>query len=190
MGKLFDIVKNEIQLTPEVLAVPALYKLWERDKSRNKITAKKELTYVVFLCDFKSPYKDIPYEEKDKIIRSDIFGKRSSWEPDVLVKEALDKYKQLQKTRHMRLLESTFKTEEEITKYFNNIDMTKLDDFGKPIYTMDSIIKNMEKVGSVIKSLTTLEKQVQSEILELSARGGSEIGYYENPSSVRDVKSK
>jgi len=188
MGKLFDIVKNEVQLTPEVLAIPALNAIWDRDKNKGKEKAKKEVSYIVFSTDYRSPYKDVPYSEKDMIIIRDLFGKNAKWEPDELIKEGVEKYKELQKSRHMRLLEATFKTEEEVTKYFENVDMTKTDDFGRPLYTMENIMKNMEKVGALIQSMTKLEKQVQAEMAELSARGGTEIGYYENPNSIKNIK--
>lgn len=186
MGKLFDIVKNEVQLNPDILAVPIFNSIWDRDKGRKKPIAHKELKYIVFLCDYRSPYKDISSSKKEDMIRTDIFGKNSKWRPDTEIIEAINKYKTLQKTRHMRLLEATFKTEEEITNYFENIDMTKTDDFGKPLYTMENIIKNMEKVGNVITSISKLEKQVKAEITDFSIRGGNDIGYYEDPESIQD----
>lgn len=187
MGKLFDIVKNEVQLNPDILAVPIFNSIWSRDKGRGKPMANKELKYIVFLVDYRSPYKDLAANVREKTIRKDIFGPRSKWFPDDIILDAIEKYKQLQKTRHMRLLESVFKTEESITDYFENIDMNKTDDFGKPLYTMENIIRNMEKVGNVILSISKLEKQVQSELADLSVRGGNEIGYYENPESVNDL---
>lgn len=190
MAKLFDIVKNEVQLTPDVLAVPAIYRLWERDKGRNKPKAKKEITYVVFLCDFKSPYKDVSYRDKEKIIRSDIFGSRSSWQPDELVKDAVERYKQLQKTRTMHLLDSARKAVEKLSEYFDTVNFIDTDDYGRPLHTAADVSRNLKEVGNIVKSLITLEKQVQSEISELSVRGDSQVGYYENPESIESARFK
>lgn len=185
MGKLFDIVKNEVQLTPEVLAIPSMYALWERDKGRGKPTANKEIKYIVFLCDFKSPYKDVPYSEKEQMIREDIFGSRSKWEPDELVMNAISHYYELQKTRTMHLLTSARKAVEKLSEYFDTVDFKQKDDFGKPTHNASDVSRNLKEVGNIVKSLISLEKQVQIEMTELNVRGGAEIGYYENPESVK-----
>ena len=121
MARLFDIVKNEIVLSPYALAVPVFKKIWDRDKSKTKDKAYKELTYVVFICDFYSPYRDIPEFERYLTVTVDVF-KDKEWEPDSLVEEAIDKYKKLQETPNMRLLKATKSTLEKMAEYFENID--------------------------------------------------------------------
>jgi hypothetical protein len=187
MGKLFDIVKNEVRLNPDIIAVPAFNVLWERDTSRNKTTAKKELSYIVFLSDFKSPYRDLPPKEKVSIIRADIFGKRSDWKPDELVQEAIDKYRQLQKTPTMYLLESAEEAVDKLANYFRTVDFEGADDIGKAAKDLASSVVT---VGNIRKSLSSLKQQVETEISDTNARGNTEIYYYENPESVQKLKGK
>lgn len=190
MGKLFDIVKNEVQLSPDVLAIPIIKEIWDRDKNRSKDKAKKEISYIVFISDYRSPYKDVPNFEKESIIRRDIFGKSSKWEPDEVITEAVDKYKQLQKTRTMHLLDSARVAVEKLSEYFETVNFIDTDDYGKPKHSAKELASNLGTVGNIVKSLINLEKQVQSEIVEASARGGTEIGYYENPGSINSIKVK
>jgi len=187
MGKLFDIVKNEVRMNPDILAVPAFNILWDRDISKNKTTAKKELSYVVFLSDFKSPYRDLPLREKANIIRADIFGKRSEWKPDELVQEAILKYKELQKTPTMYLYEAAVEAEEKIADYFRTVDFNVVDDIGKAAKDLAS---SMVTIGNIHKSLASLKQQVETEISDTNARGNTEIYYYENPESVQKLKGK
>lgn len=180
MRKMFDIVGTEIILDPSVIAIPALKVLWDRDKTKGKATAVKELTYVAFLCDFLSPYKDLPQETKETVIIEDVF-KGDKWLPDKEVNVAVKKYLQLQETRHSRMLKSLEHTEEKITSYFNSVDLSEKDDFGKFIYNITDVVRNAEKMGGIIKSISTLEKQVQLDLQEGKIRGDSEIGPYEIP---------
>lgn len=180
MAKLFDIVQSKIILDPDVLAIPQIAKVWNRDKSVSKEKAYNEVSYIVFLCAFNSPYRDLSEDVKEKTIIKDVFG-TEDWKPDEVIKKAIDKYEQLQETRHLRMLRSYEHIEDEITAYNNRIDLDAVDDFGKPLYNIKDIVQNAEKIGNIIKSISMLNKQVRSEIEEKSARGQTEIGLYEVP---------
>ena len=153
MGKLFDIVDTEIVLDPRVIAIPALKKVWDSDKSKGKEKAKKMLTYVAFMVDFHSPYRDLPDDKKEETIRKDVF-KDEVWIPTSIVHEAIEKYEQLQETRHSRMLQALKHTEEEITYYFQSISLKETDDFGKPKYNINEIVKNMKEQSGEIKSIS------------------------------------
>lgn len=180
MAKLFDIIQSKIVINPNILAVPQISKIWNRDKSIEKEKAYKEISYIVFLCDYNSPYKDLSEEVKEKTIIKDIFN-NEEWKPDNVIKEAMNKYEQLQETRHLRMLRSYEHIEDEITSYNNKVKLDAVDDFGKPLYNIKDIVQSTEKIGNIIKSISILNKQVKSEIEERSARGQSEIGLYEIP---------
>lgn len=179
MARLFDIERSKIVPDANVLAIPIIKKIWTRDKTKDKEIAFKELSYVVFLCDFHSPYRDIRESERESLIINDIFGKE--WKPDKLVKEAVNTYKKLQETPSMRLLDTARLTLDKLSGYFEQIDFKETDMMGRPVYSAKDLTSNLKEVGNIVKSLVNLEKQVKLELEEQSVRGNTEIGLFEDP---------
>jgi hypothetical protein len=89
----------------------------------------------------------------------------------------------------MRLLLSAKRNVDKLANYFDSIDFNEVDSYGKPKYSAKDLSSNLKDVGQIVKSLSMLEKQVQTEILEKNARGQTEIGPYELPKQNRNVKS-
>ena len=181
MAKIFDINNGEVVLTPESLAIPAFKDIWDADKSTTKLKAKNEVKYVVFLCDaVTSPYKDYPYHERVETLKEDIF-KDPEWKPSNLVEEAIKTYSALTETTSTRLLQSAKIATEKLAKYFEEVDFTKVDNYGKPMYSARDLSSNLSAVGNIVKSLNTLENAVRKEQLDGSrTRGGSDINYFED----------
>ena len=72
-------------------------------------------------------------------------------------------------------MESIVKLEE----YFRDIDLTILDDNGKPIYTARDLITNLSNMGKVIDGLSRLEEIVKKEEQAANTnRGGIEVNKY------------
>lgn len=188
MARLFDIDKSKIILNPDVLAIPALKKIWDRDKTKDKEKAMKELSYIVFLCDFHSPYKDLRSDEKEKIIKNDIFGD-DNWKGDKSIEEAIEIYNRLQITPSMRMLQSSKIAVEKVAKWFEEVDLTKEDGFGKLLYSATDVSRNLKEIGSIVKSIASLEKQVKTELTEVSVRGNNTIGYFEDPDESDEINT-
>ena len=181
--ELFDIERGRLILNPNSLYVPEFRRIWERDKMSTKDQATKEIAYVTFMCNLsnKNPYN--AYSERDKAIKitQDIFGD-INYKPDDVIKEAMKKYTEMQSTTYTRLLKSSLKAADKLAEYFEMLDFTKLDSMGKPVYTVRDLGFSLKEVGNIIKSLTSLEKQVQKDQLEsVKVRGDNEIGMYETP---------
>lgn len=182
MAKLFDIERNRIVPDANILAVPILKKIWFRDKHKEKDKAFKEISYIVFLCDFHSPYRDMEENIRKQSIVEDIFDD-NTWKPDKLILKGIETYKKLQETPSMRLLTSARNTLDKLSDYFDSIDFSEEDIMGKPKYSANDLTKNLKEVGNIVRSLANLEKQVRLELEEQSVRGDSEIGYFEDPDS-------
>lgn len=185
--ELFDIERGKLVLHPNNLYIPQFKKIWERDKDPGKEQATKEIAYITFLCNLssKNPYGG--YAEKDKAIRiaQDVFND-INYKPDAEIKAAIDKYTEMQSTTYTRLLKSSLKAADKLAEYFDLLDFAQLDSSGKPVYTVRDLGFSLKEVGNIIKSLTSLEKQVQRDQLEATtARGGNEIGFYETPKKAR-----
>jgi len=168
--RLFDTVNGKVIMNPASLWIPEFKTLWERDESVNKENAVKEISYVVFMYDFKSPYHAYVEREREVHILKD-YIKDSKWRPDKKVKAAISKFKELQHTANSRLLEAAKIAADKLTDYFREIDSSSAND----------IVRNLKELAGVVKSLDALEKQVQREQLEANmARGGQDIGHFES----------
>jgi len=168
--KLFDIENGQVVLNPTSLWIPEFKKLWDRDKSKDKNKAARELSYIVFLYDYRSPYQAYPEGEREKKIKEDYFSDEPDWEPDKAVQAAIDRFEEFQDSTTLRLLRSTKYALESINEYFKTASPDNI----------DKIVKNAKELGNLVQSLEKLEQQVQKEQLEKSsARGGQDIGLFE-----------
>jgi len=181
MAKIFDILNGEVIISPEGLAIPAFKSIWDADKSKSKAKATDEIKYVAFLCDHtKSPYKDFPEYDKEKVIKRDLFGDEN-WQPDERVKSACKAYLDMVETPVTRLLRASKSAVDKLAIYLESVDFDKLDSNGKP-YSARDVVFNLGNIGNLVKSLNTLEEAAKREQLESSrVQGGMEIGYFENP---------
>lgn len=182
--KAFDIQGDKVTFTAEFLAVPEFNKIWNRDRTKGKGKAVKELSYITFLCDntVTNPYMGYSEDIREDVLKEDFIGEKE-WKPDDIILKATDKFRSLLETTSSRLLKSSKIAADKLAVYFEQIDFTILDDNGKPVYSARELASNLSAVGNIIKSLRVLEEQVKKEQLDDNmARGGAEIGIFELPS--------
>ena len=168
--RLFDIEKGRVIMNPTSLWIPEFKKLWNRDKSETKAKASAEISYIVFMYDYRSPYRDYSESDRrDKVVQ-DCFPDEQDWVPDEAISKAVERFRELQETANSRLLQAAKVAADKLTDYFRNVDAS----------AATEIVRNLKELGTVVKSLDALEKQVQKEQLEKSnVRGGQEIGLFE-----------
>lgn len=168
--RLFDIDNGQVVLNPTSLWIPEFKKLWDRDKSKDKHVAAKEISYIVFLYDYKSPYQAYTEQDREEKIREDYFSDDKTWMPDEAVQAAISRFIEFQSSAALRLLKSTKLAMEAINEFFKTAGPADI----------DKIVKNAKELGSLVQSLDKLEQQVQKEQLEKnSIRGGQDIGAFE-----------
>ena len=177
--KLFDIINGTVVLNPNSLVIPEFKALWDRDKTKTKEQATKEISFVVFLCDFNSPYNSFREEDRETVVKQD-FLKDEKWKPDSLILEAIKKYKLLQDSPLLRLLRSAMNLVNKTSDHFDQVDYNIVDERGKQRYTAEMVFAAMAKMGAAVNQLRSLEREVQREQLEAStAKGNNTIGDYE-----------
>ena len=169
MQKLFDIERGIVVMNPTTLWIPEFKAVWDRDKSKDKHVATREISYIVFLHSFQSPYQAYSEKERDKKILNDYFKDEPNWKPDKVVKAAVDRFLELQDSLALKLLRSTKMALETMEQFFAS---ATVDD-------VDKIVKNAKELGNLVQSLDKLEKQVQAEQTERRGRGDKEIGLFE-----------
>lgn len=168
--RLFDIDKGKVVMNPTSLWIPEFKKLWNRDKTEDKANANSEISYIVFMYDYRSPYRDYSERDRERKVRQDCFPEEQDWVPDEAIKRAIKRFRELQETANSRLLKAAKIASDKLEVYFNNVDAS----------AATEIIRNLKELGTLVKSLDTLEKQVQKEQLEKNnIRGGQEVGLFE-----------
>lgn len=191
MIRLFELDVNDKGLVSlnkvELFLIPNFKKLITRDKGskgdsdgRNKLQARRELAYIWYTLDFASPLIEFTIEDRhEKALK---YCELTDNSIDKEVKNAINTYKELQFTRSRRLLEDSFKACDTISKFFREVDLTKVDDFNKPIHKATDLMRNLKEVSNVIEGLKNLEKLVIEESTNKERiRGGSKRGNREDP---------
>jgi len=162
---------------PQTLAIKEFKAVWS--KNRNKDMAFKELSYIFFMEDLRSPFRNYTEEEKeDKVIEA-IFSKE--WKPDERVQVAQEMYKELMQTRSMKLLRSAWHNLDDLSEFINNIDYNERDSNDKYINDISKVRSTIESLPKLVAALKKLEDEVKKEVEEGgSLRGGREKGMFED----------
>ena len=138
-----------------------------------------ELAYIYFMIDHKSPFSIYEWEQRKIEVKNSIFGEKNKWTPSAKVLGACDKYEQLIETSAVRLLKAAKESIVKLEKYFRDIDLTMMDDHGKPIFHAKDLIANLSNMGKVVDGLSRLEEIVKKEEQAANTnRGGVEVNKY------------
>lgn len=182
--RLLDRTKdNNIVISTEALTINSFKKIWERDKTKSKDRAIKELAFIFFYCDFKSPYSAYDEEDKLQVISEELLGKDKKFDlKDPLIVEAIESYKRTQETFSMKFLKSAKKAAIELINFFNNIRLDERNANGSPVYKPADITNALSQSVKVIEALDRWEEKVKQEInlQESKIRGGGQVGYFED----------
>lgn len=175
---------NKVIIAPEFLVIKEFSELWERDKTKAKDSAFRELSFVYFISDYKSPYR-IAYgtEQLQEVLVKD-FIKDTTWKPDKKIVEAIKKYKELQQTPAMKALDIAYKGIEKCYKYVENINIEASED---PNGTMKTVMDFVKKLGETTLSLNIIKEKIEKELTEKkhNTRGAGELRSRELPKLQR-----
>lgn len=178
--KLFKFENYQVVIEPEVLLLKPFSVIWKRDRSRNKNIAIQELGYIYFFCDSRSDYMFIINEEERTKAIIEGEGLPNNWKPDKQVKEAIEFYNSF-KSASALLLEDTRIAVDKLRSYIRDLDLSLVDDKGKPIYTLNSITATIKIIPSLIKDLDEAEKALAKEdISKGKMRGSGEKTIFED----------
>jgi len=157
-------------------AIPSAYSLTILEF---KDLTLEELSFVYFMVDHRSPFSVYEWKQRNIEVKNSIFGEKKKWSPSSKVLGACDKYEQLIETSAVRLLKAAKESIVKLEKYFRDIDLTMMDDHGKPIFHAKDLIANLSNMGKVVDGLTRLEEIVKKEEQAANTnRGGVEVNKY------------
>ena len=133
-------------------------------------------------ADYQSIYRNYHIDTRDAKIKLDIFDDRA-WTPDTDVDTAINKYKELQTTISMQLLDDVEMGLTKLRDYFRDVDFDEDDTNGM---AAKNFIQNVKAMGDVVKGIKTLREEVEKELTDsMQLRGGSQIAHRELPPERR-----
>lgn len=178
--KLFKYEGYKITISEEALLLKPFKAIWKRDKSLNKEKALSELGFIYFFCDIRSDYQYIVDEEARMASIKEGEGMPEDWTPDNVVLEAMQFYSTFKSTSAL-LLEDTRYAVDKLRKLLRGIDLTKTDNNGKPIYTLNTITATIKQVPALVKDLDEAERSIAKEIAQSDkVRGAQSKSIYED----------
>lgn len=189
MIRLFQISENmELQLNKEwILMIKEFAEILKRDRGgpgdtqgRRKLKAIKQLTYVYLMEDFLSPFR----EEDDYNRHVSALKETGLTEVDIDEKviEARDKYRYLQESNapSLRTLKTVKESREKLEDYFREIDLTKTNVRGEPVFNTATYMTAIKKLPEMEDAIQEYESKVFAQLTDSGGiRGSASKGYNE-----------
>lgn len=178
--KLFRYEGYNLTISEEAMMLKPFRDIWKRDKSKGKDKALQELAYIYFMEDSRSDYQI--YVDKEERSRQVKLGEGipESWKPDKLVTDAQEFYAGF-KSEAALLLEDIRVAITKLREFIKTIDLSAVDDKGKPIYTLNTYTATIKQIPELITSLDEAEKSIHKEaVTSDKVRGSVEKAMFED----------
>mgnify|MGYP003145391645 FL=1 len=170
MKYLFDVDKEgnvllqdkTVALVPEILAV-----------YRHKDYGSRAIKWIVLMCDYNSPYRNLPEKEKREAVTMDMYGKRSFYKLDKeVIEKAMDKYNELQYDPLYEQYRVFNNKLIEFNEYIKNMPITgdNATELQKVMIGQDKIMDAREKLRKLILTRNEEEENIE---------GGGELSFLE-----------
>ena len=167
---VYDNVNNRLEINEgEIFLITEFKNLLNKDQSKDKELAFKELTYIYLALDWKSPYNQYSEVERhEEALRDSGLTEEEFNNP--VFREACRKYRTLQESNlSVRMLNAAKLGAQQFIDYFTIIaDLNERDVNGKPVFDAKKHFETMSKMHDLHEELTSLENLVKKELTETS----------------------
>ena len=165
-------LQDDLIIVRDKVATPSPYTLLIKEFKDLKV---EELGYVYFMCDHRSAYAVYEWDKRHEEVIQSLKLKTISKKVEI----ACDKYNELIETSAVKLLKAARESVKKLEAYFRTVDLTLVDDNGRPIFHAKDLVNNLEKMGKVVDGLSRLEDIVKKEEQANNpTRGGVEVNKY------------
>lgn len=157
-------------------------KLYNRDKSKNKINYIKECIVIYYLGDPKSPARQAGLSDAESLkMAIEQAGLEKNYIPDSLVLNLIKQYYDENITEAGRVVENIIKTIHNINLVVNNINLTlndrlqttvSLEEISPILTIVDKVNDIAGSIPSIIKKLNEAKQNLMYEKETETARGG------------------
>lgn len=156
MIKLFRYEGYKIVISEEAFALKPFRQIWQRDKTINKEKAIMELGFIYFFCDPRSDYQFLVDDNERLEAIKEGEGLPAKWEPDKILKEAMDFYMSFKPISALLLEDTRFM----VNKYrkrlrsqeFDELEVRELKEVGALIKQIPSLVKDLDEAEKALNS--------------------------------------
>ena len=158
-----------VQISPLTLEIGEFKALIKRDRGstgdsqgRKKLQAKRDLAFVYFFSDLESPYTSYAEDAREEHLGRDL-GYPEGWnlEGDEQLASAVEKYIEINRSIHERLLAAAYTGVFKLIDYFEEVDLKKMDSMKRPVYSAKDLIANLKGLGPVVENLEKLREEAE-----------------------------
>lgn len=180
--RLVRIENFELKVEDELLLLKPFRKLYNQDRSASKGRFYDFLMVLYYVYDLRSDFQYI-VDEKERLKE---VCEANGLEPrsfSPLEKECVELYKKMSFTTSSLLLQSTRACIERLRKFLEeDADPNKMDDKGKPVFPINTIVSAIKQIPQLAKDLKEAETALNKEITESGkARGSQELSIMDDP---------
>lgn len=181
--RLVELNRADYQVTfsPELLTIKVFNKIITRDKSKDKIKALKEISFIYHYVDIRSDYMNITnLEERLEVIKKDI-GLPDTWKIDKDLELAIEVYKERSKTIISYMYEGAITAASNVTDICKN-SKDLIDNSEDPISAAQKIVAIIEKMPKAMANLNAAHIELirEQKITEGRTKGSKEFNLFED----------
>lgn len=182
--KLFSLDnKWNLLVSEEAWGLIPFKNILDRDKTKEKEMAIKEMLFVYYFCDIRSNYLQMEEEVRTREIQHDI-GLPKDWEKDDIIDGAIEFYNKRSKSVIQQLYEDTLMSAQAIGSYLRNTEalLHERDVHGKTVTDITKLTNANEKVPKLMANLKAAYKEVikEKEDNENKSKGARSFNTFED----------
>lgn len=180
--KLIEFDGLEFKIADEALLVAPIREMFQKDKSQKKEVFWKQISYLWFMCDPRSPYMYLTDEASRSAEVKSQEGFDESFKPSGLLADAMSIYRRQSVTTQSLLLEDIRRGIDNVRTFFRTVDLTKTEEkTGRPLYQVSSVTNALKQAIDLTKMLAEAERELAKDFkAEDKQRGNAEKAVYEN----------
>ena len=180
----FDKGTYSVKYSPLLVTLEPFKKIIDRDKTKNKEMAIKEISFIAFFADIRSDYMYIVNdEERARELVNDLELPKN-WKIDATIKQAIEFYTSRSTTVNSSIYKSACKAAIDISNYLNKTDilLSERDENGKVVTDISKITSALEKVPKIMANLNSAHTELikEQKITEGRTKGSKTFNIFED----------
>lgn len=172
---ILEYQNYEVVPTEEAFLIKPIRDLYNNDKSKTKEKFMQQMSILYFMVDPRSTYNYILSDEDRFQAILEQEGLPKDYKIDKKLQDAMEIYRKHTVTSSFLLLQDMKIAIEKVRQFLRDVDLTAVDDKGKPLYTINSVTAAIKQIPQLAKDVVEAEKTITKEIEEQGrARGGNQ----------------